>query len=556
MNEQATLSAVDYCVFFAYIALTLFLGFAVSRGARRKMRDYFLGDKKLPWYVVGTSMVASDISSETFIANVGIAYQYGMVVATGGWNSWIIYSIFLFVFLPYYVRSGLYTMPEFLERRYNSTCRYLFAFSLVVGYIFTLLAGSLYAGGLAMERIFELKLSPDLNTNIAWGIVFFAVTTGAYTIYGGMKSSAWTDFMQMLVLLTAGVLLPVLALQRVGGISQLVHDYPEKFNIFLPPTHERFPATGVFTGFLTVGLWYTCSSQHIVQRVLSAKDEWHARMGVVSAGFLRIITPLFFVLPGIAAIKLFPNLDKPDQAYLMLVKSLIPTGLKGLVLAGMAAALMATVSTVLNATSTLLTIDLYKKLRPAAGDREQVLAGMISGVIVLAVSVVIAFVYIEKRDSLFVLVQQVFFYIAPPFAVVFLLGLIWPRANGTAAVVTIISGFLFLLLLQKGIPPAGVRPLWDSISWLTPYKQAYQHTALITWIFSMTVMIVTSLVTSPPSPDRVNGIIWNRSYLSLPPAERLKYSGWKDFRIWWLLFVLSVLSIYGFFVWFNFFHRG
>jgi SSS family solute:Na+ symporter len=369
-----------------------------------------------------------------------------------------------------------------------------------------------------------------------------------------MKSSAWTDFMQMLVLLFAGVLLPILALQKAGGISQLVHDYPEKFNIFLPPTHERFPATGVFTGFLTVGLWYTCSSQHIVQRVLSAKDEWHARMGVVSAGFLRIITPLFFVLPGIAAIKLFPDLKKPDQAYLMLVKTLIPTGLKGLVLAGMAAALMATVSTVLNATSTLLTIDLYKKLRPRAGDREQVLVGMITGVIVLTISVLIAFVYIEQRDSLFVLVQQVFFYIAPPFAVVFLLGLTWRRANGTAAIVTIISGFLFLLLLQKGILFAHVRPLWDSISWLTPYKQAYQHSALVTWIFCMAVMIITSLVTTPPLPERVDDIIWNRSYLSLPPAERERYGGWKDFRVWWLLFVLSVLSIYGFFLWFNFFH--
>src|SRR3954471_14145457 len=322
MDEHATLNALDYCVFFAYIGLTLFLGFAVSRGARRKMRDYFLGDKKLPWYVVGTSMVASDISSETFIANVGIAYQYGMVVATGGWNSWIIYSIFLFVFLPYYVRSGLYTMPEFLERRYNSTCRYLFAFSLIVGYIFTLLAGSLYAGGLAIERIFELQISADLATNIKWGVVFFAVTTGAYTIYGGMKSSAWTDFMQMMVLLFAGILLPILALQKTGGLFQLAHEMPDKFDIFLPTTHPRFPVTGVFTGFLTVGLWYTCASQHIVQRVLSAKDGWHARMGVVTAGFLRILTPLFFAIPGIAAAKLYahPPLEKADDAYLMLVK--------------------------------------------------------------------------------------------------------------------------------------------------------------------------------------------------------------------------------------------
>src|SRR6476660_4766021 len=381
------MSTLDYAVFILYIVASMSLGFAAGRMARRRPRDYFLGEKKLPWYVVGTSMVASDISSETFIANVGIAYQYGMVVATQSWNAWIIYSIFLFVFLPYYVRSGLYTMPQFLELRYNSTCRYLFATSLIVGYIFTFLAGSLYAGRLAIERIFDLHVSSDLPTNIKWGIIFFAVTTGAYTIYGGMKSSAWTDFMQMMVLLSAGILLPILALRKTGGLFELAHEMPEKFDIFLPMTHRRFPVTGVFTGFLTVGLWYTCASQHIVQRVLAAKDEWHARMGVVSAGFLRIITPLFFVIPGIAAIKLSPHLENPDQAYLMLVKTLIPTGLKGLVLAGMAAALMATVSTVLNSTSTMLTIDMYKKLRPEAGDREEAIVELVPGGLLLFLSV-------------------------------------------------------------------------------------------------------------------------------------------------------------------------
>jgi SSS family solute:Na+ symporter len=555
MNDHASLNAIDYGVFFAYMIVTIILGFAVSRGARRRPQDYFLGEKKLPWYVVGTSMVASDISSETFIANVGIAYQYGMVVATTGWNSWIIYTVFLFIFLPYYVRKGLYTMPQFLELRYNATCRYLFAVSLVIGYIFTLLAGSLYAGGLAIERIFELQLSSDLATNIRWGIIFFAATTGAYTIYGGMKSSAWTDFMQMIVLLFAGILLPILALVKTGGLGPLAREYPEKFDVFLPPTHEQFPWTGVFTGFITVGLWYTCASQHIVQRVLSAKDEWHARMGVVSAGYMRILTPLFFVVPGIAAIKLFPHLEKPDQAYLMMVKSLIPTGLKGLILAGMAAALMSTVSTVLNSTSTLLTIDLYKKvLRPTAGDREQVLFGMVSGVAVLVASIFIAFSYIENPEALFRQVQRIFFYIAPPFAVVFLLGLLWRRANAVAAATTIVSGFLFLLWLQEGVSFRGmtyVQPLWDSIPWLTPYRRAYQHSALLTWVFCMIVMCGTSLLTAPPPREKVDQVIWNRSYLSLPPEERARYSGWKDFRIWWLGFVAAVILIYGYFLWFQ-----
>src|SRR5262245_43536023 len=476
MNDQATLSGIDYAVFALYMVVTIALGFAAGRMARRKPSDYFLGEKKLPWYVVGTSMVASDISSETFIANVGIAYQYGMVVATTGWNAWIIYTIFLFIFLPYYVRTGLYTMPQFLELRYNATCRYLFAVSLVIGYIFTLLAGSLYAGGLAIEQIFELQFSVELATNIKWGIVFFAVTTGAYTIYGGMKASAWTDFMQMLVLLVAGLLLPILALQKTGGLVELAREMPDKFDMFLPPTHEQFPWTGVFTGFITVGLWYTCASQHIVQRVLSAKDEWNARMGVVSAGYLRILTPLFFVIPGIAAVKLFPHLERPDHAYLEMVKALIPTGLKGLVLAGMAAALMATVSTALNSTVTLLTIDLYKKLvRPSAGDREQVLFAMVMGVVVLVASVLIAFSYITNPEALFRQIQRIFFYIAPPFAVVFLLGLVWRRANATAAVATIVSGFCFLWLLQRGLALGSadyVPPLWDAIPWLAPYRQA------------------------------------------------------------------------------------
>jgi SSS family solute:Na+ symporter len=556
MNVHATLSGIDYAVFFAYIGVSLVLGFAVSRNSRRRPQDYFLGEKKLPWYVVGTSMVASDISSETFIANVGIAYVYGIVVATTGWNAWIIYSIFIFVFLPYYVRTGLYTMPQFLEQRYNSKCRYLFSTSLVIGYILTLLAGSLYAGGLAIEQIFEVRVADDLATNIKWGIIFFALTTGTYTIYGGMKASAWTDFLQMIVMLTVGLMLPILALRKTGGLWQLAREHPQQFDLFLPTTHEQFPWTGVFTGFLTVGLWYTCASQHIVQRVLSAKDEWHARMGVVSAGFLRILTPLFFVLPGIAAVRLFPDLPKPDHAYLLLVKTLVPTGLKGLVLAGMAAALMSTVSTVLNSTSTLLTMDLYKKLWPSASDRQQVVFGMMSGVVVLVASVFVAFLYIESPETLFQLVQRIFFYIAPPFSVVFLLGLTWRRANAPAAVTTIIGGFLFLLLLQKGIrvpltETVIMPPLWDALAWLTPYKRPYYHSALATWVFCMIVMIATSLVTAPPPREQVERIIWNRSYLNLPADERQRYRGWKDFRMWWSIFVATVLAIYGFFLWFD-----
>jgi SSS family solute:Na+ symporter len=538
MPGQSNLHPIDFVVFAGYILLTVALGFWVARRGKQTSRSYFLGDNRIPWYVVGASMVATDISSEHFIANVGGAYQHGIVLAAGSWNSWIIYSLLIWVFLPYYVRTGIFTMPEFLERRYNACCRYIFAVFLIIGYVVAIIGGSLYAGGLAMESIFGL--------NLRYGIVFFALATGAYTIYGGLTSASWTDFVQMIVLLVAGFVVPVLALTHAGNLMPLVREFPEKFQVFHPPTHKPFPFTGVFTGFLTVGIWYSCASQHMVQRVLSAKDEWHARMGVVTAGFLHIITPFFFIVPGIVAFKLFPNLDRPDQAYLHLVKTLVPTGLKGLILAGLAAALMSTLSTVLNSTSTLLTMDIYKKLlNPGVTEEQQVQFGRWIGAIALAVSVFVAFGYATSKVPLFVKVQNVFFYIAPPFAVVFTLGILWRRANGTAALATIVLGFIFTWLLDTWLFP--------TISFLQPYN-TYLHRALLAWVFCMAVMILVSTLTAAPPAEKTNGIIWTPSYAALPAELQARYCGWKDFRIWWLLFVSIVLSIYGFFIWYRIQH--
>src|SRR5436309_3762013 len=440
MSGAIRLKAVDLTVFAIYMAAAVALGFLVSRRGRASSQAYFLGGKTLPWYVVATSMVAADVSAEHFIANAGVAYRYGIVPATGSWNTWIIYSLFLWIFLPYYVRTGLYTVPQFLERRYNVACRTIFSGSLVAGYVAAIIAGSLFAGGVALDSMLGLP--------VAYGIVFFGLVTGAYTIYGGLKSAAWTDFMQILVLGLGGVLVPILGLHQVGGLPNLVREHPEKFQVFLPATHERFPFTGVFTGFLTVGLWYSCTSQHIVQRVLAAKDEYHARVGVVGAGFLHILTPFFFTLPGVIAFALHPELRRGDAAYLTLVQTLIPTALRGLILAAMAAPLMSTLSSVLNSASTLVTIDFYKKFfRPDATERQQVRFGQISGALILALGMSIALYYATQTDPLFVQVQRVFFFIAPPFAVIFTLGLLWRRANAAAAITTIALGFPFSAFL-------------------------------------------------------------------------------------------------------------
>src|SRR5215211_519138 len=240
MPDQIQLNVWDLVIFILYMLLAVGLGFWVSVGRKKTTRGYFLGGKTLPWYVIASSMLASDVSSEHFIANAGIGYRYGIVAATASWNCWIIYTIFIWIFLPYYVRTNLYTIPEFLERRYSTVCRYIFSVALVVGYVGAILAGTLYAGGLAFERMLGPFVGGEPHKQVVAGIVFFAVITGAYTIYGGLRSAAWTDFMQIIILGLGGVLVPVLgliALHGSGGFFAYVRDAPDKFQVFLPATH-------------------------------------------------------------------------------------------------------------------------------------------------------------------------------------------------------------------------------------------------------------------------------------------------------------------------------
>jgi len=534
---RVDLNPWEIAIFVGYLLLTVAVGFFVARKGRENSRDYFMGAKTLPWYVVGTSMMATAVSSEQFIAQVGAGYRHGIVIAAFGWNAWIVYTLLIWVFLPYYMRTRLYTMPEFLERRYNPAARYLFAVFCVVGYLFSLIAGPLYAGGLALQSMFGI--------NLVWGIIFLGVLTGAYTVYGGLKSAAWTDFMQIAVLLVGGVLVPIIGLEKVGGLAHLMHEFPAKFQVFHGPKDQLFPATGVFTSFLSVGIWYNCTSQHIVQRCLGAKDEWNARMGVVTAGFLHIVTPILFVVPGIIAFKLFPHLPQPDQSYVLLVESLVPHGLRGLILAAIAAALMSHLSAMINSTSTILTMDVYKRLfRPEASEGSLVRFGQWSGAVVMTLGIAVAIWFSTSHSSLFVLIQEGFAYIAPPFAVIFTMGLLWKRANGTAALATIVGGFAFTIFLQFYLFRLAV---------FVPYAN-YLHRALVAWVFCMIVMIATSLLTAVPAVERTRGIIWHPGYAALPVGEQRRYGGWKDLRLWWGLYVLSVLSIYGFFLWFHFQH--
>ncbi|MFB3902672.1 MAG: SLC5 family protein [Acidobacteriota bacterium] len=527
-------------VFVVYFLGIVWFGVYVARHEKATSQDYFLAGKDLPWYAIGASFIAANISTEHFIGMIGIAFSVGAVVAMWEWGNVITFSLLIWVFLPYYMRTRLYTMPEFLELRYNKTSRALFALVSIVGYVLALLAAVLYAGGLALEGIFGIP--------IFWGILILAISTSIYTIYGGLVSEVWTDVVQCALLFLGGLLVAIAAWKAVGGIGTLMTEFPDRFRLILPVTHPVVPVTGILTGWLSVGIWYSCTNQFLLQRCLGARDEWHARMGIVFAGFLKVVLPLIVVFPGIAAYKLYPNLARPDLAYPTLVKNLIPAGLAGLILAGLVSAVMSTASSVLNSTSTMFTIDLYREhWCPEASEKQLVRVGRLAGAVIMLVSVGLAFYFAWVESGVFLLIQNVFFYMAPPFAVVFTLGILWRRANGTAALTTIVTGFPLTWLIES--------VAFERIQSLQPYNN-FMHRTFIAWVGCMIIMIAVSLLTPPPPEHKLAGFLWSARTMPVPAEIRKKYHGWRDLRLWWLVFVVTLLSLIGFLIGFQISHFG
>ncbi len=530
-------SHIDRVIFAAYLLMNVVVGLWIARRGANDAKGYFLAGEQLPWYAIGGSIIAANISTEHFIGMTGAAYSVGFVVAQWEWGNWFTLSVLLWVFLPYYLRGGVYTMPEFLERRFNRTCRYIFAVASLSLWIVAQMAVVVLAGAKALQGMFGL---PPL-----WTILGLAVLAGSYTIYGGLKAVAWTDFIQFVTLMLGGTIVAVAGIHRVGGVVALMHAEPHKFRIIYPATDPNYPWFGVFTLFLSIGIWYNCTNQFIVQRCLGARSEWDARMGVIFAGLMKLGIPFLVVIPGIVAYRLFPGLHDPDQAYPLLVRELVPSGLAGVVIAGIASALLSHLSSVLNSSSTVFTMDLYRPLlKPDASDKHLVRVGAWSSFVILMITVGIAIWLSHGQHGVFYLIQDVGAWVAAPISVVFLLGVLWKRATSIAATTVLIFGFPYTAFLQFFA--------FQKVSFLKPYDNFLNRTFLV-WVSCLVVMAVVSLCTTAPSPVVVDEIVWNRSFLRLPVTERALNRGIRSPLLWWSVLVLCAFGLYSYVIWFQFF---
>lgn len=493
------LSVLDVLIVLAYFVVVFVIGWWSSKKSQKDSKAYFLGGGSIGWMAIGASLFASNISAEHFIGLAGSGAASGLAVGQFEWLACFILLILGWFFVPFYLRTGVFTMPEFLERRYNRGCRnYLSAISLIA-YIFTKVSVSVYAGALVLRTI--------LGWNMYVGAVVLLAATGVYTVFGGLRAVIYTDFMQCIILIGGGVILTVVALQQpeIGGFVGLTEKLPASFfSVWKGVQDADFPWTGIVFGAPILGVWYWCTDQMIVQRTLAADNVKDARTATIFAGFLKILPVFILVLPGLAGAVLFTQIA-PNEMYATMVDRLLPTGVKGLVVAALLAALMSSLSSVFNSSSTLAVMDFYHKARPGASEKELVRAGQFATIVVVVIGVMWLPFIGKMSNQLYVYLQSVQAYISPPIAVVFLLGLLWRRLNGPGALSALIVGFVFGSF--RFITEIGLKVGWNWVNncdLLKFYATInFLHFAVLLFFISATVFVAVSYMTRAPSEEKM-----------------------------------------------------
>lgn len=603
---QFELGPLDYLTFAGYFLGLFAIGFFASRTKTEDAADYFLAGRSLPWYVIGSSYIAANISTEHFIGLIGAGYIYGICVATGEWSTVIAFTFLIWLFIPFLYSTKVFTAPEFLEKRFNRSTRDLFALVTVVANIVAFLAPVLYGGGLVVEEVFGLDsllgvpmtdagvAAPD---TIRWGlyaaIAIIGITAGVWSIWGGLKSIAWMDLLTIIVMVLGGLSVTYFGLKHLAGDGSLLDgarlaiernqaesgpwaeavervrpaiikaDSYDRLSVLQPLTHETNPWTHWVLSFFYIGLWYTVINQFLIQKIFGARDMFHARMGMTFASYLKLLLPFIVVVPGMIYFAINPDIlllgpdqlastaavDSPealaqarldvirpeaDKTYIKLLRDMVPIGLRGFLLAALFGAIQSTVSAVLTSTSTVITVDGIKRfIHPDMSDRQAVASGRSITAAVLIISIVMG-VYISSLNaSVFVYIQELFTYFAPPFSALFLLGTLWRRINGAGALATAVVGLLFGLGLEVWLNTADPAP--DSAraqlhAFLTPYA----NQGVVNWAFCILLCAGVSLLTPPPPPEQVtDDLTFNWSRMNF--GGGLGDHWYSSVTLWWAL---------------------
>ncbi|TYA78588.1 sodium/sugar symporter [Seonamhaeicola marinus] len=518
----------DYVVFIAYAILILGVGLWVSRdkdGHEKNAEDYFLASKSLPWWAIGTSLIAANISAEQFIGMSGSGFALGLAIASYEWMAALTLIIVGKYFLPIFIEKGLYTIPEFVEKRFSTNLKTILAVFWLALYVFVNLASVLYLGGLAIETI--------MGIDMMYAIIGLALFAAAYSLYGGLSAVAWTDVIQVVFLVLGGLVTTYLALNAVSngegvlaGFSQVMDAAPEKFHMILEETNENYdnlPGIWVLIGGLWVAnIYYWGFNQYIIQRTLAAKSLKESQKGILLAAALKLVIPLIVVIPGIAAYVMvndpeimarlgdigqlnMPSAEKADKAYPWLLQFL-PTGLKGVAFAALAAAVVSSLASMLNSTSTIFTMDIYKEyFDKNASDKKTVNVGRVSAAVALVIAVIVA-PLLGGIDQAFQFIQEYTGLVSPGILAVFLLGLFWKKTTNSAAIWGAIASVPIALALK--ILPAKV----EAFEWLTPWM----HQMGLATLLSMVVIMIISQIENKGEND-AKGIYFSKDLFKTSP---------------------------------------
>jgi len=525
-------------VLFVVLYLLIIAGVSVwsIRKSKASPSDYFLANRNLGWWVIGASILASNVGSEHIVGLAGTAATSGLVMGHYELHSYIV-LILGWVFVPFYMRSMVYTMPEFLERRFSAKARRLLSIIQLLSYVIAKASVTIFAGAL----VFNSFLGVDFWT----GAIILVVVTGVYTILGGLHTVMYTEAIQAIILLLGSAVLLFIGLDKVGGWQGMINSVPkESLNMFRPLSDPNFPWLGILLASPIVGVWYWCTDQHIVQRCLAGKNEREARRGTIFAAYLKLLPFFIFLVPGLIAVAMVKQgslvLTDNNAAFPTLVKAVMPLGLRGLLAGGLLAALMSSLASVYNACSTLFTMDIYQKMKPEASGKELVKVGRIATGVVVLLGMIWIPMMNRISGTLYQYLQSVQSYLAPPIAAVFLLGVFFKRLNAKGALTAMVAGFIIgivkltLELFQKDL--SGVLYDFATINFL--------YFCIYLFLFAIVVMVVVSLLTPKPSEEQIRGLTFATTVAEDRAASRASWNKWDVILSFIVVGIIVSIFIY------------